>query len=130
MEIPNGEIPNGDTHFKYSPPIRDAFNIQKLWEAILEGHIDLLSTDHSPTIPELKLHDEGDFLRAWGGISSLQVSEFSFRKERRFSNLMKFQRIRYPRYVVLTLLNSSIYDHYKLRSQSATHVTTGKMKKA
>ncbi|RDX73223.1 Allantoinase, partial [Mucuna pruriens] len=66
------EIPNGDTRFKCSPPIRDAFNKEKLWEAVLEGHIDLLSSDHSPTVPQLKLLEEGDFLRAWGGISSLQ----------------------------------------------------------
>lgn len=38
-----------------------------------DGHIDMLSSDHSPSAPELKLFDEGDFLRAWGGISSLQV---------------------------------------------------------
>jgi len=68
------EIPNGDTRFKCSPPIRDAYNKDKLWEAVLEGHIDLLSTDHSPTVPELKLMEEGDFLKAWGGISSLQFN--------------------------------------------------------
>jgi allantoinase len=39
----------------------------------------MLSSDHSPTVPELKLLDDGNFLRAWGGISSLQVSVFSFR---------------------------------------------------
>ena len=33
----------------------------------------MLSSDHSPTLPELKLLDSGDFLKAWGGISSLQV---------------------------------------------------------
>ena len=44
-----------------------------------EGHIDMLSSDHSPTVPELKLLDDGNFLRAWGGISSLQVGVFSFR---------------------------------------------------
>ncbi|KAL9321223.1 hypothetical protein ACSQ67_013062 [Phaseolus vulgaris] len=60
------EIPNGDTRFKCSPPIRDAHNKDKLWEAVLEGHIDLLTTDHSPTVPELKLLEEGDFLKAWG----------------------------------------------------------------
>ena len=38
-----------------------------------EGHIDMLSSDHSPTEPKLKLLDEGNFLKAWGGISSLQV---------------------------------------------------------
>ncbi|XP_078168683.1 allantoinase isoform X1 [Carex rostrata] len=66
------EIPDGDTRFKCAPPIRDEANRQSLWEALLEGHIDMLSSDHSPSIPELKLFDEGDFLRAWGGISSLQ----------------------------------------------------------
>lgn len=29
------EIPDGDTRFKCSPPIRDAFNKEKLWEAVL-----------------------------------------------------------------------------------------------
>lgn len=33
----------------------------------------MLSSDHSPTLPELKLLDSGDFLKAWGGVSSLQV---------------------------------------------------------
>ncbi|KAF3451493.1 hypothetical protein FNV43_RR07588 [Rhamnella rubrinervis] len=66
------EIGDGDTRFKCAPPIRDAGNKEKLWEALLEGHIDMLSSDHSPTIPQLKLLDDGDFLKAWGGISSLQ----------------------------------------------------------
>ncbi|XP_040865842.1 allantoinase isoform X3 [Glycine max] len=66
------EIPNGDTRFKCSPPIRDAYNREKLWGAVLEGHIDLLSSDHSPTVPQLKLLEEGDFLKAWGGVTSLQ----------------------------------------------------------
>ena len=38
-----------------------------------DGDIDMLSSDHSPSVPELKLFDEGNFLKAWGGISSLQV---------------------------------------------------------
>ncbi|XP_041026058.1 allantoinase isoform X1 [Juglans microcarpa x Juglans regia] len=66
------EIRDGDTRFKCSPPIRDSANKEKLWEALLEGHIDVLSSDHSPTLPELKLLDDGNFLKAWGGISSLQ----------------------------------------------------------
>ncbi|KAG8385563.1 hypothetical protein BUALT_Bualt03G0058200 [Buddleja alternifolia] len=53
------EIPDGDTRFKCAPPIRDADNKEKL-------------SDHSPSAPELKLLNEGDFLKAWGGISSLQ----------------------------------------------------------
>ncbi|GFP98286.1 allantoinase [Phtheirospermum japonicum] len=66
------EIPDGDTRFKCAPPIRDADNKEKLWAALLDGDIDMLSSDHSPSSPELKLFGEGDFLRAWGGISSLQ----------------------------------------------------------
>lgn len=38
----------------------------------------MLSSDHSPTVPELKLLEDGNFLRAWGGISSLQVSSIQF----------------------------------------------------
>ncbi|KAM7500802.1 hypothetical protein LguiA_025216 [Lonicera macranthoides] len=66
------DIKDGDTRFKCAPPIRDAANKEKLWEALMDGDIDMLSSDHSPSVPELKLFDEGDFLRAWGGISSLQ----------------------------------------------------------
>lgn len=36
----------------------------------------MLSSDHSPSVPELKLLEEGNFLKAWGGISSLQVGIF------------------------------------------------------
>ncbi|KAJ8545541.1 hypothetical protein K7X08_018124 [Anisodus acutangulus] len=66
------DIPDGDTRFKCAPAIRDAANKEKLWDALLDGDIDMLSSDHSPTVPEMKLLDEGDFLKAWGGISSLQ----------------------------------------------------------
>lgn len=66
------EIPDKDTRFKCAPPIRDAANKEKLWEALRGGDIDMLSSDHSPTVPEFKLLDQGDFLKAWGGISSLQ----------------------------------------------------------
>ncbi|XP_058200883.1 allantoinase isoform X2 [Rhododendron vialii] len=66
------EIQDGDTRFKCAPPIRDAANKEILWEALMGGHIDLLSSDHSPTVPELKRLGDGNFLKAWGGISSLQ----------------------------------------------------------
>ncbi|KGN64669.1 allantoinase [Cucumis sativus] len=66
------DIKDGDTRFKCAPPIRDKANKEKLWDALMEGHIDMLSSDHSPTVPHLKLPDSGDFLKAWGGVSSLQ----------------------------------------------------------
>ena len=39
-----------------------------------DGTIDLIATDHSPAPPQMKLAETGDFLRAWGGIASLQLS--------------------------------------------------------
>ena len=44
-----------------------------LWQALIDGEIDLIATDHSPAPPALKSIDDGDFLRAWGGIASLQL---------------------------------------------------------
>ncbi len=67
-------IPNGATEFKCAPPIREEENREKLWSALEEGLIEQVVTDHSPSPPALKCCDSGDFLRAWGGISSLQLS--------------------------------------------------------
>jgi allantoinase len=68
------DIPDGATEFKCAPPIREGANKELLWRALGEGVIDLVASDHSPCPPEMKLSDTGDFLRAWGGINSLQVS--------------------------------------------------------
>jgi allantoinase len=68
------EIADGTTEFKCAPPIRERENREKLWAALGDGTIDLIASDHSPCLPEMKLREAGDFLRAWGGIASLQVS--------------------------------------------------------
>ena len=67
------EIPDRATEFKCAPPIRERENQEKLWEALREGLIGLIATDHSPCPPEMKCHTTGNFLCAWGGISSLQL---------------------------------------------------------
>ena len=54
------------------------------YSSFQEGHIDLLSSDHSPTVPQLKLLEEGDFLKAWGGVTSLQVNDFFYIEVRSF----------------------------------------------
>jgi allantoinase len=66
------DVPDGATAYKCAPPIRGAANRDLLWAALAEGVIDMIVSDHSPCPPELKRAD-GDFLRAWGGISSLQL---------------------------------------------------------
>ncbi len=67
------EVPDGATQFKCCPPIRERENQQQLWGALGEGLIEMIVSDHSPCPPELKLSDSGDFMRAWGGISSLEL---------------------------------------------------------
>lgn len=68
------DIPDGATEFKCAPPIRERENREKLWAALGDKVIDFIATDHSPCPPEMKMRDGGDFLRAWGGISSLQLN--------------------------------------------------------
>jgi allantoinase len=69
----SGSIRNGRTEFKCAPPIRDLRNNKSLWTALDKDAIDFVASDHSPSPPEMKCLDTGDFLRAWGGISSLQL---------------------------------------------------------
>jgi allantoinase len=68
------EIPDGATEYKCAPPIRDAANREALWQALREGAIDMVATDHSPCVPELKHRDSGRFDAAWGGIASLGLA--------------------------------------------------------
>ena len=67
-------IPRGSTLHKCAPPIRNRENCEQLWQALRDGTIDLVATDHSPCPPEMKRLEEGDFRRAWGGIASLSVA--------------------------------------------------------
>lgn len=66
------EIADGATEFKCCPPIRERENREQLWGALREGTLDMIVSDHSPCPPRMKRREEGDFLQAWGGISSLQ----------------------------------------------------------
>lgn len=68
------DIPDGDPRFKCAPPIRERANNEQLWDALMQGTIDLVATDHSPCPPAMKHLEQGDFFKAWGGISSLQWS--------------------------------------------------------
>lgn len=67
------KIPDGDTRFKCAPPIRESKHREALWQGLQKGEIDLVASDHSPCPPEMKVPDEGDLMKAWGGISSLQI---------------------------------------------------------
>jgi allantoinase len=66
------EIPDGATPFKCAPPIREAVHRRALWDGLASGALDLIATDHSPAPAALKT--PGDFVHAWGGIASLELS--------------------------------------------------------
>jgi allantoinase len=68
------EIADGATSLKCAPPIRGTRNRNRLWEALREGVIDLVVTDHSPCPAEMKRLGEGDFRAAWGGIPGLSLA--------------------------------------------------------
>ncbi|WP_205510732.1 allantoinase AllB [Longitalea arenae] len=67
-------IPDGQTAFKCAPPIREKENNERLWQALQEGIIDFVATDHSPAPPEMKEIASGNLRKAWGGIASLQLA--------------------------------------------------------
>ena len=68
------DIADGATAWKCAPPIRERDHRERLWRALADGHINLVATDHSPAPPALKHLEDGDFIAAWGGVASLQVS--------------------------------------------------------
>lgn len=57
---------------KCCPPLRDNQEIEQLWVAVANGEIDVIASDHSPAPPSMKEVTNGDFFKAWGGISGAQ----------------------------------------------------------
>jgi len=74
LHFSSDKIPDGQTLFKCAPPIRSSENREQLWNALREGVIDLVATDHSPCPPEMKRLSERSFRTAWGGIASLSLA--------------------------------------------------------
>ena len=73
LTLASETIPDGATQYKCAPPIRSSANRDALWQALADGDIDLVVTDHSPSTASLKFVGDGDFERAWGGIAGLQL---------------------------------------------------------
>jgi allantoinase len=73
LTITAEEIPDGATEFKCCPPIREADNRDHLWDALRDGTIGTIVTDHSPCTEDLKRRDVGEFGLAWGGIAGVQL---------------------------------------------------------
>ncbi len=67
------EIPDGATSYKCAPPIRSSKEREALWEALLDGALSMVVSDHSPAPADIKAVDTGDFSTGWGGVGSLQL---------------------------------------------------------
>jgi allantoinase len=59
-----------DVVAKCAPPLRDEVEHGGLWRELLNGRIDIVASDHSPSDPSLK--KPGDFRHSWGGIAGVQ----------------------------------------------------------
>ncbi|MGZ5189778.1 MAG: allantoinase AllB, partial [Flavisolibacter sp.] len=66
------EIMDGNCTFKCAPPIRERSNNTELKEALKNGTLDFIASDHSPAPPDLKELSTGNLQKAWGGIAGLQ----------------------------------------------------------
>jgi len=73
LHFSSDDVPDGATEYKCAPPIRSAADRDALWQALLDGTLDAVVSDHSPCPPGMKAREAGDFMAAWGGIASLQL---------------------------------------------------------
>jgi len=56
---------------KCAPPLRGRHEVEGLWQALLNGTIDWVASDHSPCPPSMK--DTDTIWSAWGGIGGVQT---------------------------------------------------------
>lgn len=66
------DIPDSNCLYKCAPPIREKENNEQLKEALANGVLDFITTDHSPAPPDIKELETGNLQKAWGGIAGLQ----------------------------------------------------------
>ncbi|KAB7705041.1 allantoinase AllB [Bacillus aerolatus] len=57
---------------KCSPPLRNEEEQEKLWNKLIEGKIDMLTSDHSPCPFEMKYSATNNIFEVWGGITGCQ----------------------------------------------------------
>ncbi len=58
---------------KCDPPVRSREDVEKLWEHVLAGRVDMITSDHSPHPFAKKVVPKEDFPRAAEGVTGLQT---------------------------------------------------------
>ncbi len=66
------EIPDANCLYKCAPPIREKANNFLLKQALKNGTLDFITTDHSPAPASIKEIESGNLKKAWGGIAGIQ----------------------------------------------------------
>ncbi|MFN8457902.1 MAG: dihydropyrimidinase [Anaerolineae bacterium] len=61
------------TWFICQPPIRGSAQAAALWQALSQGSIDIISTDHCPFPAEVKKRGEQNFTQTPGGVSGIET---------------------------------------------------------
>ncbi len=61
----------GDAAYKVNPPLRSAADVEAVREALADGTIDVVGTDHAPHAPETK---QGDWCEASMGMLGLETA--------------------------------------------------------
>jgi allantoinase len=56
---------------KCSPVLRPRDEVLRLWQRLLDGEIDLIASDHSPSPESMKVSE--NFFEVWGGIAGCQT---------------------------------------------------------
>lgn len=92
LAIEAEQIQSGATEFKCAPPIRGRENREHLWNALADGTLDCIVSDHSPCPPDMKQKEVGDFFAAWGGVASLELGLSVVWSEARKRNI-PFERV-------------------------------------
>lgn len=64
-------IANGEVLYKVVPPIRNKETQQGLWQALKDGDVQCIVSDHSPCTPNLKEVENRNFVTSWAGITSV-----------------------------------------------------------
>lgn len=58
---------------KCSPVLRTRALVDGLWQDVLRGRVDIISSDHCPCPPELRQRGRDDIFEAWGGLPGNQT---------------------------------------------------------
>ena len=58
---------------KCEPPLRSRHEVEALWDCVLQGYVDVIASDHSPCMVDLKERGNDNIWEAWGGITGIQT---------------------------------------------------------